>query len=210
MQNYIFDLDGTLVDSAKSVIMAIDATLVEFGYKVDSRLSADLIGPPLLQTLKNITGENSDEILTKLVKFFIKKYDSKFCIESHPYIGMEELLQSLKSRDKNLLVATNKRLIPTRRILNFLGWEKYFTHIYCIDSKAPSFPDKAAMIANLMRENKLLQKETIYIGDRAEDYIAAIKNNIIFGYVQWGYGKNQVHTTYMYNFSMPEEIGMAF
>ena len=66
------------------------------------------------------------------------------------------------------------------------------------------------MITKLIRENELLNKETVYLGDRVEDYIAAFRNNLTLGYVQWGYGENQVHTNYMYNFSAPEEIGIAF
>jgi phosphoglycolate phosphatase len=209
-QNLIFDLDGTLIDSAESILRTIEAILIESGYKINTSINSDSIGPPLVEVLKNFTGETSDKVLSILVSCFKKKYDTELCITAKPYLGIEKLLNSLCALNKNLLLATNKRLTPTLRILDFLGWNHYFTGVYCIDSVRPNFLNKGTMIAALLLENKLLVSETIYLGDRLEDFAAATENNIGFGYVQWGYGGNQNHSKYDLDFHSAEEIIRTF
>ena len=70
--NYIFDLDGTIINSQKDVFLCFAKAFEKANYKIDkSRLNPDVIGPPLKEIVKLIAPELNDEILIdKICKIF--------------------------------------------------------------------------------------------------------------------------------------------
>jgi phosphoglycolate phosphatase len=184
----IFDLDGTLIDSAPSILGAFKQVLKQFSYTPIRPLNSDLIGPPLRQTLQEVSGESDPEKLTLLVDAFKRSYDKEGYALSTSYDGIPEMLESLALTGKSLHIATNKRLIPAERILQFFEWEKYFKTVYAIDKTTPAYSNKAHMIESMLSDQGLQSKNCVYIGDRLEDGEAAISNRLPFIYVGWGYG----------------------
>jgi phosphoglycolate phosphatase len=186
--NIIFDLDGTLIDSAPSILGAFKQVLEQFSYTPIRPLNSDLIGPPLNQTLQLISGESDPDKLTVLIEAFKSSYDNNAYALSTLYVGVVEMLEGLFMSGKSLHIATNKRLIPTQKILQYLYWEKYFKSVYAIDKVMPPYSSKAKMIEVMIFDLGLNPKECIYIGDRIEDANAAFENAVPFVYVDWGYG----------------------
>ena len=184
----IFDLDGTLIDSASSILGAFKQVLKQFSYTPIRPLNSELIGPPLRQTLQAVSGESDPEKLTLLVNAFKRSYDNEGYALSTSYVGIPEMLESLALSGKSLHIATNKRLIPTERILQFFEWEKYFQTVYAIDKTTPAYSNKAHMIESMISDQGLQSKNCVYIGDRLEDGEAAKSNRLPFIYVGWGYG----------------------
>ena len=113
----IFDLDGTLIDSAPSILGAFKLVLEQFFYTPTRPLNSALIGPPLKQTLQLISGESDSEKLALLFEAFKSNYDSNAYTLSSSYTGVSEMLESLFRSDNYLHIATNKRLITTQKIL---------------------------------------------------------------------------------------------
>jgi len=98
------------------------------------------------------------------------------------------MLQRLHQQNLHLYVATNKRILPTRRIVQHLGWESLFQGLYALDYYTPPLPAKSVMLQRLRDELELDAGDLVYVGDRAEDAEAARISGIRFLWAAWGYG----------------------
>lgn len=189
-RSIIFDLDGTLIDSQDSILNAIRITLNELGVEAQVPVAKELIGPPLIKTLAKITAIKDSLVLNAIANKFKQHYDSVGCIEALAYSGIQYLLESLRSLDYVLYIATNKRSIPTNKILDHLSWASLFAVVYSIDMNSDKpFNSKGEMIAGLLSNEYIDPKRALYIGDRDEDYWAAKENGLRCILVDWGYGE---------------------
>ena len=184
----IFDLDGTLVDSAPGIITAFREVLA--AHQIEPRVPLDncLIGPPLAETMARLTGETNTAKLVALAEAFKSAYDGTGVSATPAYPGIDKLLAELQQRQMTLHVATNKRIAPTLAILERLGWTKYFSSVYALDLYQPRLADKAVLLTHLLAEQELTPAACIYIGDKHEDGAAADQNGIAFVAATWGYG----------------------
>lgn len=187
INNIIFDLDGTLIDSAPSILECFKRVLESNNIEPLLPLNSSLIGPPLVQTLSRLTGIQESTSLGKLAEDFKKQYDFGGYKSTVPFSGVSELLRECISSGYSLHIATNKRLIPTDLILEYLGWKQYFKSIYALDLISPSFANKASMLSALLVAEKIQHHSAIYVGDRIEDHESAIKNRLKFIGALWGY-----------------------
>lgn len=192
----IFDLDGTLIDSQESILNSIKQALSGLGIEPKIPISSEIIGPPLLETLSVITGENDQLTLSAIASHFKAQYDDKGCKESIAYKGVDQLLKNLVKNNCNLYIATNKRLEPTQKIISHLGWTNFFKKVYCIDLKGANkmFSDKAEMLSSLLSAESINLNAAVYVGDRFEDYEAANANNLRCLLVNWGYGEIELNS----------------
>lgn len=184
----IFDLDGTLIDSRAAILNAFGKALAEKGIQPRIALSAVRIGPPLAETLRELTGSSDEALLDSLAEHFKAHYDSTGYRASEVFAGIPELLAALPATGARCFLATNKRIAPTRLILNHLRWEHCFEAVYALDCQTPRLPDKSTMLARLITEKVLNAQDTIYVGDTPEDQTAASANGLRFAAVTWGYG----------------------
>ena len=206
IKNVIFDLDGTLIDSAPSILEAFKQVLEQFSYAPIKTLNSGLIGPPLRETLQVISGESDPERLTLLVDAFKQIYDNEAYALSTSYAGIPEMLESLALTGKRLHIATNKRLIPTQKIIQLFSWEKYFQTVYAIDKAEPAYSHKAHMIQSMIAHLDLKQRDCVYIGDRVEDAEAAGENFMPFVYIDWGYGPSATQVKYEQIAKTPNDL----
>lgn len=186
----LFDLDGTLIDSAPNILEGLNFSLNVVGIKPIITIDRSVIGPPLKKTLSMISGITSKDKLEEISLIFKNYYDSNGIKKTQPYAGVTECLQTLYEQGFQLHIATNKRYTPTQRILDILGWTQWFTSIYAIDKPSPGedFKDKAEMLTAQINDLNLKTNRVLYVGDRYEDFTAANNNNIKFIGVSWGYG----------------------
>lgn len=184
----LFDLDGTLIDSAPSILAAFAAALAEAGLTPRMALTSAIIGPPLMQTLALLTGLDDSEQLQTLAAGFKRHYDESGYRQTQVFPGVAETLRSLAEQGVAMHIATNKRLLPTERILDFLGWRDWFGTVYAADMPGRGFKDKAAMVAAQLHDLALSPAQACYIGDRVEDRHAAEQNALRFIAACWGYG----------------------
>lgn len=186
----LFDLDGTLIDSAPSILSSMSAALAEHGIEPVVDLHPGLIGPPLSQTLISISGMQEPEALESLAASFKAHYDTNGYKNSIAYNGVAEALWEIKNSDLSLYVVTNKRISPTRKIIKYLGWERLFHGIYARDAFTPPLTSKAEVIERVLKKDQINAEQAIYVGDRVEDGEAAKACNLQFCWVQWGYGES--------------------
>jgi len=186
----LFDLDGTLIDSAPSILGSFSAALAEQGISPVVDLHPGLIGPPLLQTLTIISGTQDPETLQRLAASFKAHYDTHGYKDSVVYGGVSESLRVLKDLGYAMYVVTNKRIVPTRKIIEYLGWEPLFEGVYAQDAFTPSLTSKAAVIEQVLQTHQINPERAVYVGDRSEDGEAARACDVPFCWVRWGYGQS--------------------
>jgi len=192
VRSVIFDLDGTLIDSAPSILLGLEMVIKKSGFIPAVPLDSTLIGPPLRETFVKLVGKRKDINLDSLISDFKSYYDEDGFKNSIPYPGIRELLRHLKKISLPTYLATNKRLIPTLKIMDYLGWTSCFNQIYSIDKFADApFINKTLMMQTLLEVESIDRTHTIYIGDRIEDLEASKANGIDAILVGWGYDEFQ-------------------
>ena len=184
----LFDLDGTLIDSAPAILASFRDAFARAGLTPVIAIDDSIIGPPLTETLQLLAGSTDAAHIDRLADGFKASYDTEGYKATAPYDGVGEMLAGLKAAGLRLAIATNKRIHPTRLILDHLGWTHFFAHIYALDLFSPRLPNKAAMIARLLADQNIPKDQAVYIGDRSEDGESADANGLPFIAVTWGYG----------------------
>lgn len=184
----LFDLDGTLIDSAPAILASYRDAFAAAGCEPVVPIDSSIVGPPLLETLQMLAGTADAGVIEALASGFKASYDSTGYRQTAAYEGVGEMLQRLANAGCTLAIATNKRLLPTQLILAHLGWAQHFAAVYALDLFEPRLPHKAAMIARLMQDLGIARDQAVYVGDRSEDGESADANGLPFIAATWGYG----------------------
>lgn len=187
----IFDLDGTLVESAPGILASFDVAFQACNIQPVRALTKEIIGPPLRETIESLTENLPSAQIDHLVSIFKKHYDTDGCKQTHAFLGITNLLRYLSEKNIALFIATNKRHVPTQNVIKTLKWEVYFKGIFSLDSISPVASNKGALIRHITDTFHLSPSTTLYIGDREEDRVAAENSRVQFFFADWGY-KNEV------------------
>ncbi|WP_374241653.1 HAD family hydrolase [Zoogloea sp.] len=187
-QHILFDLDGTLIDSAPAILASYREAFSRCDVTPARTIDESIVGPPLIETLQLLTASHDPALIERLAEAFKASYDSEGYQQTAAYAGVGEMLAQLRDAGLQLSIATNKRILPTRLILDHLGWLGHFEHLYALDLFEPRLPHKAAMIARLLADKEIPRDASIYIGDRSEDGESADANSLPFIAATWGYG----------------------
>ena len=132
-KNILFDLDGTLVDSAPGIESSFYIAYQKVYNTSCTKNITTFIGPPIDQVLTAVNGETNLEIINHFVDAFKQHYDTEGYKKSKLYDNVELVLEVLLKNKLNIFIATNKRVKPTKLILEYLSIGKYFNEIYCPD-----------------------------------------------------------------------------
>ena len=174
----IFDLDGTLIDSCDSILSCIAETLRSISRRPQVKIEESLVGPPLQTVFSKLLSVEDHKIIEVAVDKFKELYDSTYFDCCKPFPNAAEYFSGPQMK-RNYLV-TNKRCIPTDKILRKFGWTTYFEKIYTSDVYTKEMPDKHAVILKILESYQLRKDRSVYIGDSAEDQKAAVLAGISF------------------------------
>lgn len=184
----LFDLDGTLTDSAEGIINCSILALEYFGLPIPDRNAMRVfVGPPLHETFVKfgVPEEQAD----KAVEVFRSRYFTVGKFENAPYPGIPELLQTLKEHGHKLLIATSKPETLAFEITKKFGLYDYFDMI-CGATLDRSRVNKDDVIAYLLAQNGT-SENMIMVGDTAFDVTGAAAHRIPTIGVSWGYGEEK-------------------
>ena len=172
--NLIFDLDGTLFDSAPEILVCLKKALQLNNIDINDNLNKSIIGPPLKETLKNLVQKKDTVKIDKIIGNFIELYDSDYCYKTKLYKGVQETLKILE-KNKNLILITNKRIVPTEKMLKNSKIIELFDNYFSVDPSDQSKKDKSTLISKTIKDYKINPQNTAYIGDTMGDFIASKK-----------------------------------
>jgi phosphoglycolate phosphatase len=188
----LFDLDGTLTDSApgilNSLMYALDAMGVE---RPSDEVARTFLGPPLAVTFREQLGMSDADVETAIAKYR-ERYHDIGLFENAVYDGIPTLLSALCGQGTPHAVATSKPTYSATRILEHFGLADSFAFIGGADL-AGERHDKAAVIAHTLEELQAQGLQTapeqlVMVGDRCHDVSGARAHGIETIGVLWGYG----------------------
>jgi phosphoglycolate phosphatase len=185
----LFDFDGTLIDSAPSILASFAVALQHTGLKAAVPLTPSLIGPPLLTTVGTLLGTDDEPTRQRFAAAFREQYDLAGYRHTVAYDGVPALLEGLHEAGIHLYIVTNKRIAPTRSILAHLRWEHWFRGVYALDALQPPAPNKKSLVHDVLQREALRAADTWMVGDSAEDQSSAEGNALRFFAACWGYGQ---------------------
>lgn len=184
IKNILFDLDGTLSDSAEGIINCATLALEYFNLPVPSREEMRVfVGPPLRDTFVKfgVAKENAE----KAVEVYRSRYIPIGIYETQIYSGVKEALETLKEKGYKLYVATSKPESMAIEVLKFLKIYDYFDFV-CGATLDKSRDSKAEVIDYLLKQTKI--EQAVMVGDTAFDVLGAAEYGIKTIGVSWGYG----------------------
>jgi phosphoglycolate phosphatase len=185
-QLVLFDLDGTLTDSARGIVSSFRHALGTVGAEVpDGDLAGRIVGPPMRATLHSMgLGARADEAFAA----YRADYTTRGWSMNSLFDGIPELLADLRSAGVRLAVATSKAEPTARRILDHFDLDGYFEVIAgaSVDGTRAS---KADVVAYALAQLQPLPERVLMVGDRWHDVAGAAEHGIDTVVVDWGYGR---------------------
>src|ERR1700674_535676 len=187
----VFDLDGTLVDTAPDLINALNYILHREGLPpVPLHLARNMIGAGARRLLER--GLELDcrsvglEDIDRLTKDFIDYYAAHIADASRPFEGLEGALDELAARGYRFAVCTNKLEWLSKLLLQQLGLSSRFAAICGADTFGVSKPDPAILRQTIARARGEL-KSAIMVGDAGPDIGVARRAGVPVIGVEFGY-----------------------
>jgi phosphoglycolate phosphatase len=183
-QLVIFDLDGTLTDSAQGIVSSFRHALDEVGAEIpDGDLAGRLVGPPMHQTLTAMGLKDPDGAIAA----YRADYSTRGWAMNALFDGIPQLLTDLRAAGVRLAVATSKAEPTAQRILEHFGLDQHFEVIAgaSLDGVRAT---KAEVVAHALAALEPLPDRVVMVGDRAHDVEGAAVHGIATVVVDWGYG----------------------
>lgn len=187
----LFDLDGTITDSAPGIVNSIIYALKKFGIEeTDREKLLQFIGPPLTESFHRFYGFTEEESW-KAVEYYREYYAEKGIFECTVYEGLEDALKKIKESGRKILVATSKPEVYAKRIIEHFGLTKYFDYIAGMELDGGR-GTKAQVIEYALETCKIKNRdEVLMIGDREHDVFGAESLGIDCVGVLYGFGSRE-------------------
>ena len=187
----VFDLDGTLVDTAPDLINALNFVLDGEGLPpVPLHAARNMIGQgarKLIERGLELEGRTASvEDITRLLSDFIDYYAAHIADASRPFEGLESALDDLAARGYRFAVCTNKLEWLSKLLLDQLGLTPRFAAICGADTFGVSKPDPAILQQTVARAGGQLSS-AIMVGDAGPDIGVARRAGIPVIGVEFGY-----------------------
>lgn len=191
MQQYqiiLFDLDGTLTDSAPGILNSVRHACRQLQLDLpDEGTLQKFLGPPLPASFRDYLHLEEADI-ARAVAAFREYYPDKGIFENEVYAGIPALLKDLKAAGKTVLMATSKPEEFAKRIMAHFSLETCFDGIYGA-TMDETRTDKGEVIAYALHSAGITDlHNAVMVGDREHDVKGAARNGLPCIGAVYGYG----------------------
>lgn len=185
----VFDLDGTLIDSAADLATAINSMLADFGREPLEvvevrRMIGDGVAMLVARALAARQCEQADP--ARAAAIFMRHYESDATSLTTAFPGVTQALQALRAAGLPLAVCTNKPERITAAILEELGLAAYFSRVIGGDSLPFRKPDPRVLLA-LLETFAAAPQSSLLVGDSEVDAATASAAGVPFVLMKHGY-----------------------
>lgn len=193
MNRVVFDLDGTLIESAPAI------------QAVGDRMLADMeLAPLTLAETKSYVGNGAAKFveralaarnvadpdqLSAAISRFHALYETADPLDNAPMPGAEACLRVLHARGHPVGLCTNKPEAPTRKVIDALGWTPLFAAVVAGDTLAVKKPDPGPLLETIAR---LGGGPAVFVGDSDVDAETAARAGVPFLLYTEGYRKSEI------------------
>jgi phosphoglycolate phosphatase len=186
----LFDLDGTIVDSARGITATLAYTFEELGRPVPSPTELlAYVGPPILDSFRDRGGMSFGEAAEALA-IYRPRYLESGALDSTVFPGVPEVLRAVHEAGIPTSLATSKPETPATLMLAHFGLLEYFDFITgASDDEVRSA--KADVVAEALERLRSIGADLsnpVLVGDRIHDVEGAAENGVPAIFVDWGYG----------------------
>lgn len=187
----VFDLDGTLVESAPDLLNALNHSIAPLG-----------LAPIALKDIRTMIGQGAkamiraalnshdyafdEDLVEQLWISFLDHYRANIAVDSHAFEGVEEALDTLSARGATLSVCTNKTQRLSEQLLDELGLSQKFAAIIGADSVPAKKPDAGHLLTAIERAGGD-PACAVLVGDSQTDEKAARNAGLPFIFTPLGY-----------------------
>jgi phosphoglycolate phosphatase len=187
---FVFDLDGTLIDSKLDLVLSMNATLIYLGRKpLEHEQIASYVGGGVPLLIKRALGEScTEEEIEKGIVYFLDYYRDHMLDNTLPYPGVRECLDALRGRE--MAVLTNKPVKFSQAIIAGLSMSQYFRFVYGGNSFEKKKPDPIGLLT-LLRDFGIAPHELMMVGDSDVDVQTARNAGTLACGLTYGLGKMQ-------------------
>lgn len=192
----LFDLDGTLVETAPEIADAVNDTLHDFGWPaVDEAQVARWIGHGtgalLVQALARASGRTPEAVRADarhpaIVARYDRHYAERCGTRSRLYPDVRETLAALRQRGSRLAIVTNKETRYTARVLDAHRLGAAFDRVVCGDTLATRKPDPAG-VHDCLQAFGMPPSRALFVGDSSIDAETARRAGIAVWLLPYGY-----------------------
>ena len=189
---FVFDLDGTLVDSLHDLADSANALLIECGAEpLDEAAIGGMVGEGAAMLVARAFAAVTVSAPADALQRFLAIYETKLLNHTRAYAGIPETLTALRVRAA-LAVLTNKPRVATERILAGLNLDGFFAGDAVIggDGPFPRKPDPAGLV-HLCARFGVSARETTMVGDSAVDWRTARNAGTRLCLASYGFGFRQ-------------------
>lgn len=183
-QLYLFDVDGTLLDSAPDICWAMRSALEAEGVRgLEESYLRRFIGYHLRELFADALPQYSEERHMEMIRHYRRVYPARGHVSTRVYDGVETMLAALPGWKST---ATTKATETVSQMLRQFGLLDHFHHVQGTDG-FPSKPDPEVILRSLRRFG-IAPEECLFIGDSAPDMEAGRRAGVRTCAVRYGYG----------------------
>lgn len=197
-KNFVFDLDGTLIDTELSCLKNWQFTLEQIGKKYSLEHLKGIMGLPIPEATKKLDIKIGESFEAD----WIKNY-SRFSKDMNFFDGIKEMLAGLKEKGINLGIVTSRKKEEYTNFFKDFSLEKMFSTIVCADDTVKHKPNPEPLF-KYMELTKSKPQECIYIGDMPADIACARAAKVKSGIAAWNGNKIKAPATY--TFKRPMDV----
>jgi phosphoglycolate phosphatase len=204
----LFDLDGTIVDSAPGITATLAYMFEQLGKPIPTPSELlRYVGPPLLDSFRDLAGFTPEES-ARALEIYREKYLNVGAYDATQYPGVGLVLKAVHESPLPMSLATSKPETPATLILEHFNLARYFDIITGASDDEVRSAKKDVVAEALIRLAAMGAdvSRPVLVGDREHDVHGAAANNVPTIFVDWGYGSVAEQAGSIAVVKTPEEL----